>query len=99
MTTSSTTSMLSQTLAQLIKADTPRLTGLRRELHKNPELSNNEHKTAKRIEAELRELGLTTKTGLATNGTGVIAYLPATTSTPCPSPRAPARRTRRRTPA
>jgi amidohydrolase len=73
--------MLSQTLAQLIKADTPRLTGLRRELHKNPELSNNEHKTAKRIEAELRELGLTTKTGLATNGTGVIAYLPATTGT------------------
>ncbi len=82
MTTSSTTSMpLSQTLSQLIKADTPRLTELRREFHKNPELSNNEHATAKRIEAELRELGLEIKTGLATNGTGIIAYLPATAST------------------
>lgn len=77
-----TTSMpASQTISQLIKADTPRLTGLRRELHKNPELSNNEHATAGRIEAELRELGLELKTGLATNGTGVIAYLPATTGT------------------
>lgn len=77
-----TTSMpASQTISQLIKADLPRMTGLRRELHKNPELSNNEHGTAKRIEAELRELGLELKTGLATNGTGIIAYLPATTST------------------
>ena len=68
----------SETLSRLIKADTPRLTGLRREIHKNPELSNDEHGTAERIEAELRELGLEIKTGLATNGTGVIAYLPAT---------------------
>ncbi|UYV12276.1 MAG: M20 family metallopeptidase [Phycisphaera sp.] len=77
-----TTSMpASQTISQLIKADLPRLTGLRREFHKNPELSNNEHATAKRIEAELRELGLELKTGLATNGTGIIAYLPATNPT------------------
>lgn len=77
-----TTSMpASQTISQLIKADLPRLTGLRREFHKNPELSNNEHTTAKRIEAELRELGLELKTGLATNGTGIIAYLPATNAT------------------
>jgi amidohydrolase len=76
-----TTSMHASTIDTAISADLPRLVGLRRELHKNPELSNAEHKTAGRIEAELRELGLELKAGLASKGTGVIAYLPATSPT------------------
>lgn len=70
---------LTRHIAHAVDADIDRLTALRRELHQQPELSNNEHATARRIEAELRDIGLETKTGLATNGTGLIAYLPATT--------------------
>ena len=72
---------LSRHIAHAVDADLDRLTALRRELHTQPELSNNEHATAKRIAAELGEIGLETRTGLATNGTGVIAYLPATSPT------------------
>ncbi len=84
MTTSSTTSMHVSTIDSTIDADLPRMVAFRRDLHKNPELSNNEHKTASRVEAELRELGLDIKTGLASNGTGIIAYLPATSPTRTP---------------
>lgn len=79
MTTTSTSA--SNTIEQAIAADHERLTALRRDLHRNPELSNREHETSARIELELRELGLEIKTGLASNGTGVIAYLPATAAT------------------
>ncbi|MFI4917765.1 MAG: M20 family metallopeptidase, partial [Phycisphaerales bacterium JB060] len=79
MTTSSMPA--SESISRTIMADLPRLTGLRRELHKNPELSNHEHQTAERIERELRDIGLEVKPGLASNGTGIIAYLPATTAT------------------
>ncbi|MEQ9096346.1 MAG: amidohydrolase [Phycisphaerales bacterium] len=79
MTTTSTSD--STTIDQAIAADHERLVALRRDLHRNPELSNREHETAARIELELRELGLEVKTGLASNGTGVIAYLPATRET------------------
>lgn len=79
MTTTSTSA--SNTIEQAIAADHERLTALRHDLHRNPELSNREHETSARIELELRELGLEIKTGLASNGTGVIAYLPATAAT------------------
>lgn len=70
---------LTRHIAHAVDADLDRLIALRRELHQQPELSDNEHATARRIEAELRDIGLEIKTGLATNGTGLIAYLPATT--------------------
>lgn len=46
---------------------------LRRHFHENPELSNREFETAKRIAKELRALGLKPKTGIAS--TGVVAIL------------------------
>lgn len=45
----------------------------RRHLHKNPELSNRETKTAAYIEAHLKSLGLKVQTGVAV--TGVVALL------------------------
>jgi len=81
MTTAQASAQPASTLSQAIEADLSRLTELRRELHAHPELSNQEHTTARRIEAELRKLGLEFKTGLASNGTGLIAYLPATSPT------------------
>ncbi|MEL7311617.1 MAG: amidohydrolase [Pseudomonadota bacterium] len=46
---------------------------LRRYFHEFPELSNEEFKTAERIEKELRAMGLEPKTGIA--GTGVVAVI------------------------
>ena len=46
---------------------------LRREIHADPELSFQEHRTAVRVEQALREIGLSPKCGIA--GTGIIADL------------------------
>ena len=46
---------------------------LRRHFHQYPELSNREFKTAKKIEEELKKLGLEVRTGIA--HTGVVAVL------------------------
>lgn len=48
----------------------------RRDFHQNPELSNREFKTAKKIEAHLKGLGLDVQTGVA--HTGVVAILKGT---------------------
>ena len=40
----------------------------RREIHKNPELSNREFKTAEKIAAHLNSLGLAVQTGVAHTG-------------------------------
>ena len=53
----------------------PTLTGWRRELHRQPELAFEEHRTSRFVESKLRELGLDVRTGLA--GTGLAAILPA----------------------
>ena len=45
----------------------------RRDLHQNPELSNREFKTAEKVAAHLRSLGLEVRTGVAK--TGVIGIL------------------------
>lgn len=45
----------------------------RRYFHQNPELSNNEFNTAKKIEAHLRSLGMEVQTGIAI--TGVVGIL------------------------
>lgn len=49
------------------------LVSFRRDLHANPELAYQEHRTAKKIEDALRELGLEVYTGIG--GTGIVASL------------------------
>ncbi|MCB9675486.1 MAG: amidohydrolase [Alphaproteobacteria bacterium] len=53
---------------------TERIVALRRDLHRFPELSCEEHRTMGRIADELRALGITPRVGVA--GTGVVAELP-----------------------
>jgi hippurate hydrolase len=49
------------------------LVSFRRDIHANPELAYEEHRTAKKVEEALRELGLEVHTGIG--GTGVVASL------------------------
>jgi amidohydrolase len=51
----------------------PAITGIRHQIHQNPELSNREEKTAALVADYLRTLGLEVKTGVAK--TGVVALL------------------------
>jgi hippurate hydrolase len=51
----------------------PEVVALRRTLHRHPELSGEEHETARRVAERLDELGLDVRTGL--HGTGVVATL------------------------
>jgi amidohydrolase len=51
----------------------PQVVAWRRDFHKNPELGNNEMRTAKVIADELRKLGYEVTTGVA--GTGVVGVL------------------------
>ena len=57
---------------QLIKDETPKVIEWRRYFHQNPELSNREYNTAKKIEAHLKQLGIETRTMA---GTGVVGVL------------------------
>lgn len=50
------------------------MVSLRRELHRHPELSWKEHRTAERVVRELDRLGLSYRTGIA--GTGILADVP-----------------------
>lgn len=60
-------------VAQGVQADMPQLMALYRDLHANPELSNQEFRTASKLAAEARKLGfqVTEKVG----GTGVVAVM------------------------
>lgn len=58
---------------QLSKQYEQEVIDLRHHFHENPELSNREFKTAERIAAELKALGLEVQTGIA--HTGVVATL------------------------
>ncbi len=51
-----------------------RMVGLRRDLHRHPELSGEEARTAQRIADELSQLGIACRTGVG--GHGVVAELP-----------------------
>lgn len=62
-----------QRLDQLARTLEPQLVEWRRDIHRNPELSNREFKTSKKAEAHLRRLGLEVKAGIA--HTGVVALL------------------------
>jgi len=57
-----------------------RMVEIRRDLHRNPELSWKEERTAKRVVAELERLGLSCRTGVA--GTGVVADIAGTEQGP-----------------
>ncbi|HEX8392808.1 MAG TPA: amidohydrolase, partial [Longimicrobium sp.] len=52
---------------------TPRITEIRHDLHRNPELSNREVRTAGLVAAHLRALGMEVRTGIA--HTGVVGVL------------------------
>lgn len=66
-------SRASDRLNQLIDQIEPRVIDWRRHFHQFPELSNREFRTAEKIAAVLRELGLEVQTGIA--HTGVVATL------------------------
>ena len=54
----------------------PEVVELRRTLHRHPELSGEEHETARRVAERLRALGLEVRTGVPSRiGTGVVATL------------------------
>ncbi|MEK7199104.1 MAG: M20/M25/M40 family metallo-hydrolase, partial [Bacteroidota bacterium] len=57
---------------QLVKDETPKVVEWRRYFHQNPELSNREYNTSKKIEAHLKQLGIETK---IMAGTGVVGVL------------------------
>lgn len=65
-------------LRSLIDAELQSLIALRRDLHQHPELSFQEKRTGQVVQRELAALNIHMKTGLG-GGTGVIAYLPAST--------------------
>jgi amidohydrolase len=56
-----------------VEALFPTLVEIRRDIHRNPELSNQEERTAKVVAERLRKLGLEVKTGIG--GHGVVALL------------------------
>lgn len=61
-----------------IEADLPEIIAIRHDLHRHPELSFHEHRTADVIARTLGEAGVQVKRGFA-GGTGVLGYLPAST--------------------
>lgn len=66
-------SKLPARLEQLARGVEPKVIEWRRHFHQNPELSNREIKTAAKIEAHLRSLGMEVQTGVA--HTGVVGLL------------------------
>ncbi len=65
--------MKAQTFLSEARADLGYLQGLRRDLHREPELGYREEKTALRVRRELESLGLEVQAGLG--GTGVLGCL------------------------
>ncbi len=60
-------------LEEAYKKIEPKVVEWRRDIHQNPELSNREFKTAEKIAAHLRSLGIEVQTGVAL--TGVVGVL------------------------
>ncbi|XHC25842.1 MAG: M20 family metallopeptidase [Phycisphaerales bacterium] len=82
---------LAQSLRQTIADLLPDAVEFRRDLHRHPELMFEESRTSQRVAESLRELGLAVVEGLAPEspgglGTGVVAFLPATTDEPDKAP-------------
>ncbi|WP_340198500.1 amidohydrolase [Ascidiimonas sp. W6] len=66
-------SMAQQKLEKEIAAIEPKIIEWRRDFHENPELSNREYNTAKKIATHLKSLGIEVKEGIAK--TGVVGIL------------------------
>lgn len=66
-------------LRNRIDEDANYLAELRHDIHKCPELMYEEVETSKRVQSELKEIGVQFVAGLA-KGTGVLGFLPATQS-------------------
>ncbi|MFZ2490481.1 MAG: amidohydrolase [Thermoanaerobaculia bacterium] len=64
---------LRQSLDRAVRDAEARMIEIRRDLHQHPELGNREVRTAKVVEARLRELGIEVTTGVA--HTGVVGVL------------------------
>jgi len=62
-----------------IETELPSDTEIRHDLHRHPELGYNEHRTSGVVKNHLAKLPIQVKENLA-GGTGVLAYLPATTN-------------------
>ncbi|MFO7276175.1 MAG: amidohydrolase [Pseudomonadota bacterium] len=60
-------------LEERLRAVEPRVIEWRRDIHRNPELSNREFRTAKLVTEHLKRLGLEVQSGIA--HTGVVAFL------------------------
>jgi amidohydrolase len=71
--TASATNPLAADVERLSAELNPQVVAWRRDFHKNPELGNRETRTAKVIADELKKLGFTVTTGVAT--TGVVGVL------------------------
>ncbi len=59
-------------LEQLLKEETPKVISWRRYFHEHPELGNREFNTCKKIEASLKEWGITTRVVAKTGVVGVL---------------------------
>lgn len=76
-----------QTLRQSVQELLPQAIEFRHDLHRHPELMFEESRTAQRVAACLDELAIPYVSGLApetpgNQGTGIVAYLPATVDDP-----------------
>ncbi len=67
-------------LRHLIEREVPGVVAIRHDLHANPELGYNEHRTSGVVQRELAALGIKHAPGLA-GGTGVVALIEATDAT------------------
>jgi amidohydrolase len=76
----STQTAAKPSIRSLIDAELASLVALRHDLHAHPELSYQENRTSQVVQRELSALGIDFKAGLG-RGTGVLGYLPATSTT------------------
>ncbi len=70
--TTTTAQNLPANYDQLVKDETPRVIEWRRYFHQNPELSNREVKTGKKIEEYLKQLGIETRRSAITGVVGIL---------------------------
>jgi hippurate hydrolase len=69
--------MSTDRIRPLIKAELPGLLELRHDLHRHPELSNQEKRTSQVVQKHLAALGVPFKAGVG-GSTGIVAQIPAT---------------------